>query len=134
MKRVSRRRPKTGGYPRGDETRAHIVTVALKVFGERAFDLASTRDIAAKAGVKTPALQYYFDGKEGLHLACAQYIIDKALPKLKPSLEHAIAVARSGSKEAARAALAEVLDSLTNSLGEPGTASWSRFGACGKQG
>ncbi|HXP64070.1 MAG TPA: CerR family C-terminal domain-containing protein [Steroidobacteraceae bacterium] len=132
MKRVSRRRPKTGGYPRGDETRAHIVTVALKVFGERGFDLASTRDIAAKAGVKTPALQYYFDGKEGLHLACAQYVLDKALPKLKPSLERAIEAAQNGSDESARSALEDVLDSLTNSLGDPSTESWIRFVARSK--
>src|ERR1700722_9675840 len=98
MKRVPRRRPKAGGYARGDETRAHIVTTALRVFGERGFDQASTRDIAAKAGVKTPALQYYFDSKEGLHRACAQYIINTAVPTLKPSIDRAQEAAQTGSK------------------------------------
>jgi AcrR family transcriptional regulator len=132
MKRAPRRRPKAGGYPRGDETRAQIITTALKVFGERGFDQASTRDIAAKAGVKTPALQYYFDSKEGLHRACAQYIIDRALPSLKPSIDRAKVTAQAGSKEIALNALEELLDALTDSLADPGTDSWSRFIMRGK--
>ena len=132
MKRAPRRRPKSGGYQRGDETRAQIITIALKVFGERGFDQASTRNIAARAGVKTPALQYYFDSKEGLHRACAQYIIDRALPTLKPSIDRAKEAAQTGSKEIALGALEELLDALTDSLAEPGTDSWSRFIMRGK--
>jgi AcrR family transcriptional regulator len=63
-----------GGYARGEETRARIVAAALKLFGERGFDGASTRDIAAAAGVNAPALQYYFDTKEGVYLACVEHI------------------------------------------------------------
>jgi AcrR family transcriptional regulator len=63
-----------GGYARGEETRARIVTAALRMFGERGFDGASTRDIAAGAGVNAPALQYYFDTKEGVYLACVEHI------------------------------------------------------------
>ena len=64
-----------GGYARGEETRARIVTAALRMFGERGFDGASTRDIATSAGVNAPALQYYFDNKEGVYLACAEHIV-----------------------------------------------------------
>jgi AcrR family transcriptional regulator len=64
-----------GGYARGEETRARIVTAALKMFGERGFEGASTRDIATSAGVNAPALQYYFDNKEGVYLACAEHIV-----------------------------------------------------------
>ena len=45
------------------------------MFGERGFEAASTRDIATSAGVNAPALQYYFDNKEGVYLACAEYIV-----------------------------------------------------------
>src|ERR1700761_3043436 len=93
---VPRRRPKQGGYARGDETRAQIINTAMQVFGERGFDQASTRDIAAKAGVNPPALQYYFDSKEGLHRACAQYIIDRALPRLQPAMTAARAAVLAG--------------------------------------
>ena len=64
-----------GGYQRGEETRARIVVTALKLFGERGFEGASTREIAASAGVNAPALQYYFDSKEGVYLACVEHIV-----------------------------------------------------------
>ena len=66
-----------GGYARGEETRARIVSAALRMFGERGFDGASTRDIATSAGVNAPALQYYFDNKEGVYLACAEHIVKR---------------------------------------------------------
>lgn len=68
------RRPSAGGYARGDETRQRIIDAAIELFGENGFDRASTRDIAAAAGVNAPALQYYFESKEGLYKACAEYI------------------------------------------------------------
>jgi AcrR family transcriptional regulator len=64
------------GYARGEETRARIVTTALRLCGEHGFDGASTRDIASAAGVNAPALQYYFDSKEGLYLACVEHIVE----------------------------------------------------------
>lgn len=63
-----------GGYPCGEETRTRIIDAAITLFGDRGFEGASTRDIATAAGVAAPALQYYFDNKEGLYLACADYI------------------------------------------------------------
>jgi AcrR family transcriptional regulator len=122
-----RRRPKKGGYARGDETRAQIIGTALKIFGEHGYDQASTRDIAAEAGVNPPALQYYFDGKEGLHRACAQFIIDRASITLTPALERAALVINSGRTAGAIAAMESLLDALTDSLAEPGSESWSRF-------
>src|ERR1700688_4769512 len=62
------------GYQKGKETRARIVEVALKTFGNEGFKGATTRQIADDAGVNLPALKYYFGGKEGLYLACAHEI------------------------------------------------------------
>jgi AcrR family transcriptional regulator len=62
------------GYACGEETRARIIAAAVKLFGEHGFEGASTRDIAAAAGVNAPALQYYFDNKEGVYLACVEHI------------------------------------------------------------
>jgi TetR/AcrR family transcriptional regulator, regulator of cefoperazone and chloramphenicol sensitivity len=76
MARVAKHRHAVdGGYARGEETRARIVVAALKMFGEKGFDGASTRDIATSAGVNAPALQYYFDNKEGVYLACVEHIV-----------------------------------------------------------
>lgn len=90
---MARHRPAAeGGYQRGEETRARIIEAALDLFGAHGFDGASTRDIASAAGVNAPALQYYFDNKEGVYLACIQYIVDHVWARLDPSVSAAEAV------------------------------------------
>jgi len=72
-----------GGYQRGEETRAKLIHAAVRVFGERGYEGASTREIASEAGVNAPALQYYFDNKEGLYLACMAFILDRVKEQLR---------------------------------------------------
>ena len=84
-----------GGYARGDETRRRIIDVAMQLFGERGFDGASTREIAAAAGVNAPALQYYFDNKEGVYLACVEHIIGDIRAVFEPVMQRADAVLRT---------------------------------------
>jgi TetR/AcrR family transcriptional regulator, regulator of cefoperazone and chloramphenicol sensitivity len=127
-----RRHPREGGYARGEETRARIIATALRVFGEQGYDQASTRRIAALAEVNPPALQYYFDSKEGLHRACGQYIVDGVLAILAPALECAQQALRTGSRAGARQALYQLLDTLADGLIAVGSESWSRFIARGK--
>ncbi len=62
-KGVPRRIPESG-YPRGEETRKHIVEIALEAFGVLGFEQASTREIASRAEVNLGALTYYFGDKE----------------------------------------------------------------------
>jgi TetR/AcrR family transcriptional regulator, regulator of cefoperazone and chloramphenicol sensitivity len=87
MTRVAKHRHAVDtGYARGEETRARIVMAALRMFGERGFEAASTRDIATIAGVNAPALQYYFDNKEGLYLACVEHIVKRVRDYLGEAL------------------------------------------------
>src|ERR1700754_3674601 len=83
------RRSPDGGYARGDETRHRIFDAAVELFGEYGFDGASTRDIAARAGVNAPALQYYFENKEGVYRACVEALADEAWKTFGPAIEHA---------------------------------------------
>jgi TetR/AcrR family transcriptional regulator, regulator of cefoperazone and chloramphenicol sensitivity len=122
-----RRRPKSGGYARGDETRAQIIAAALRVFGELGYEQASTREIAVQAGVNPPALQYYFNGKEGLHRACAEFIIERAGALLSPALLRAQQAISGGRKRAAMQALEALLDAATDTLVQAGSSTWSRF-------
>lgn len=80
------RRSAAGGYSRGDETRRKLITAAIALFSQNGFDGASTREIAARAGVNTPALQYYFESKEGLYRACAESLADVAWEALEPAV------------------------------------------------
>ncbi|MFM0062071.1 CerR family C-terminal domain-containing protein [Paraburkholderia aspalathi] len=83
------RRSPEGGYARGDETRHRIIEAAIELFGEHGFEGASTRDIAARAGVNAPALQYYFENKEGVYRACVEMLADDAWETFGPAIEHA---------------------------------------------
>ena len=66
-----------------------IICAALKLFGERGFEAASTRDIATSASVNAPALQYYFDNKEGVYLACVEHIASRVWECLSESIARA---------------------------------------------
>jgi len=81
------RRPDAGGYARGIETRQRIVLAALELFGRDGYERTSTRDIAALAEVNAPVLQYYFDGKEGLYSACAEYMSSRIREIMQPVIE-----------------------------------------------
>jgi AcrR family transcriptional regulator len=78
MPAAKHRHSVTGGYTRGEETRVRIIAAAIRLFGDKGYEGASTRDIAAAAGVNAPALQYYFDNKEGVFRACIEFIADRA--------------------------------------------------------
>ncbi len=82
------RRTSACGYARGDETRQRIIESAIELFGERGFAGASTREIAAHAGVNAPALQYYFENKEGVFRACVDAIAEHTVESFGPAIEH----------------------------------------------
>lgn len=86
------RRAVSTGYARGEETKERIIQAALALFGEHGYEQTSTRDIAARAGVNAPALQYYFDGKDGLYLACAEHMAARGRARWAPALEKVRAI------------------------------------------
>src|ERR1700730_10293478 len=54
------------GRPSADPTRERILAAALDLFSERSFEGATTREIAARAGVTQPLLNYHFRSKDDL--------------------------------------------------------------------
>jgi TetR/AcrR family transcriptional regulator len=52
--------------PSADATRERILAAALDQFSELSFDGATTREIAARAGVTQPLLNYHFSSKDEL--------------------------------------------------------------------
>lgn len=93
---MARHRPAAqGGYQRGEETRERIIEAALRLFGAHGFDGASTRDIAREAGINAPALQYYFDNKEGVYLACIDRFVERVWAVLEDVVTAAEGVAAS---------------------------------------
>jgi AcrR family transcriptional regulator len=57
---------------RAEKTRERILDAAAKVFAERGFDAATTREIAALSGTNVATPYNYFDGKEALYTAAIE--------------------------------------------------------------
>ena len=63
------------GYAKSDDTRRAILAAAATEFGAHGYADATTRGIAAAAGVTLPGIAYHFGSKEGLYLACVEVIL-----------------------------------------------------------
>jgi AcrR family transcriptional regulator len=60
--------------PASENTRQTLVREAIRLFGEKGFDGASTREIADAAGTNVASIAYHFGGKAGLHRFCGETI------------------------------------------------------------
>jgi len=74
-------RPKTTSNdrvtrPSADPTRDRIVAAAADLFSERSFEGATTRQIALRAGVAQPLLNYHFRSKEALWQAAVDSLFE----------------------------------------------------------
>src|SRR4051812_24015069 len=56
-----------------NDKKEHIMNVAIELFGEKGFEGASIRDIAARADVNVAMVNYYFGSKEKLFEAIVEY-------------------------------------------------------------
>ncbi len=63
--------------PSADATRDRIVAAAVDLFSERSYDGATTRDIAARADVTQPLVNYHFRSKEELWRAAVDTLFDR---------------------------------------------------------
>ncbi|MGH8148902.1 MAG: CerR family C-terminal domain-containing protein [Steroidobacteraceae bacterium] len=127
--RKLRRHPAGGGYARGERTRGRIIETAIDMFGSRGYERTATRAIAKRAAVSLPALQYYFGGKEGLHLACAEYITADARARLAPATERVAQALRRPrlSRAELLGLLRRVLEPFLESMATERPESWVLF-------
>jgi TetR/AcrR family transcriptional regulator len=63
--------------PSADPTRDRILAAAAELFSDRSFAGASTREIAARAGVTQPLLNYHFRSKDELWRAVVDSLFDR---------------------------------------------------------
>lgn len=101
-----------------DGTRARILDAGLRAFARDGYAGATTRVIAASAGVTLPVIAYHFGNKEGLHRACAEAIVDAYRQHMLPLVVTARSAADAGnlSAAAARGWLERLLDSLVEAI------------------
>ncbi len=77
-------RGRTGRRPGGEDTRGRILEAARGAFGERGYDGATVRDVAARAGVDPALVHHYFGTKQRLFVAASEFPVDVAevVPRL----------------------------------------------------
>ena len=124
---VPRRSPQ--GYDKGDDTRARLIAEGLRIFGERGYAAATTRELTSAAGAPLPSLSYYFGGKEGLYLACAEAIVER----YEQASGDAATAARAEltgplTPEAAGNHLTAIFHALARMLTSPGADQGMNFG------
>jgi AcrR family transcriptional regulator len=67
-------------------TKGRILTAAEEVFAARGFQGASTREIAARAGVNISSLHYHWESKETLYFAVFRNVYDQLVARLRDTL------------------------------------------------
>src|SRR5215467_5548140 len=73
--------------PSADPTRDRIVAAAADLFAERSFDGATTREIAARAGVTQPLLNYHYRSKDDLWRASVDSLFALLVSSMTEHLE-----------------------------------------------
>jgi AcrR family transcriptional regulator len=67
-------------------TKGRILAAAEEVFAARGFQGASTRDIAARAGVNISSLHYHWESKETLYFAVFRNLYDRIVALLQTTI------------------------------------------------
>jgi AcrR family transcriptional regulator len=70
---------RTGRRPGSEDTRGRILQAAREAFGERGFEGASVRSIAASAGVDAALVHHYFGTKQRLFVAASEFPVDPSV-------------------------------------------------------
>lgn len=70
----------------GDDTRQALITAAIGLFGQKGFEATSTREIASAANANIASIAYHFGGKDGLRLACADFVAGRIHAVVGPVL------------------------------------------------
>ena len=81
-----RNRKEDAGRSSSEKTREALVAAGLKLFGEKGFAAASTREIAAEAKANIGSIAYHFGGKAALRDACARHIVETVAKVADPVL------------------------------------------------
>jgi AcrR family transcriptional regulator len=90
-------------------TKARILAAAEEVFATKGFAGASTREIAAAAGVNISSLHYHWESKETLYVAVFQNIYDRILELVRTSIPDD-GPARAGGRSVIDQAMGRLFD------------------------
>lgn len=101
-------------------TQARLLDIAIREFGLKGLEGASTRSIAAAAGTAMSAITYHYGSKSGLYLAAADHIASQMACEMAPALLAEQAVTRddpAGARDAIQRIIATFADKMAGSKG-----------------
>lgn len=74
-----------------------LIEGAINIFGRHGYEAATTRMIAAEAGVNIAAIPYYFGGKEGLYRTVISHVVEIVQRETGKILEDIQAISSNGN-------------------------------------
>lgn len=112
-----------------EDPRQRLIDAGLEIFGTHGFEGATTRMLAAEAGVNQAAIPYYYGGKEGLYQAVVSYIAENAGRFMLPVTEKITAAIQHNelTEEAAVDLLVEQLSAFIQLVGRGESRRWGRI-------
>ena len=105
---------------------SRLLDIAVREFGAKGIDGASTRGIAAAAGTAMSSITYHYGGKEGLYLAAADHIAARMASEMDGSIDAEREIA-SDDPDAARAGIHRMLSTFANKMAGEASGDWSLF-------
>ena len=95
-------------------TQGRLLDIAIREFGAKGLEGASTRGIAAAAGTAMSSITYHYGGKDGLYLAAADHIAQHMADEMADALAAEAGV--GDDPTAARAALHRLVGRLVDKM------------------
>ncbi|WP_027366311.1 CerR family C-terminal domain-containing protein [Desulfocurvibacter africanus] len=122
---------KTGKTDRKEaDARERLIEAGIDVFGQHGFEGASTRRLAAEAGVNIAAIPYYYGSKEGLYKAVVEEIVQRVRERLAPEIASAndLAMREDATEGELIAELQRLLTAMALTIiGSPEAKRWARI-------
>lgn len=107
-------------------SQGRLLDIAIREFGAKGLEGASTRGIAAAAGTAMSSITYHYGGKDGLYLAAADHIAQYMAEEMADALAAEAGVGENDA-EGARAALHRLIGRLVEKMAGDETADSSLF-------
>ena len=105
---------------------SRLLDIAVREFGAKGLDGASTRSIAAAAGTAMSSITYHYGGKDGLYLAAADHIAARMAAEMGSMLDAGDAIT-SDDPMAARVGIHRMLSTLADKMSGEASGDWSLF-------
>jgi AcrR family transcriptional regulator len=105
---------------------ARLLDIAIREFGAKGLDGASTRSIAAAAKTAMSSITYHYGGKEGLYLAAADRIAALMAETMTEARIFEEAAAAADPDEA-RTGIHRILGQLTDKMATDASGEWTLF-------